>query len=440
MAVRAAVLTVTAANFGNPGDVWGTRYGGAVQVPERARKFVNVLLSLVAVAGIGWSGLEIWQVLYGRYQINEACAGLVPAGRVLALSPAGGSISHRVAAEGTIELNAGLPQDCEIFSTEAGEKYGTDSGERWFFTGAVGVVPGDKAVIADDPISSILDSYADHTYLAQPLGGGITGLVSDTGVTVQLLCPEGKSDGESIKALWARASLMDPGPPFTENGQLTAHDRSVLAETAVLTANNLADRLGCADRLPDPPEDIPALTEGPTSASHADGTCAWYRKAGFARQKLLADQVLESRVDDTLWDESCGLVVSDTRARDLWYTHQDDLKDLDEPTRPGDWFVSFHTYSGEDAKYVELTVDGNNELPEPAEPGKAGRSRDESIWWASSVCDGAPQIHTMTVAYPYDKLTAPAYEKVFRAYVTDTAERRGCTDTKFPPSSTFRAD
>lgn len=120
MSVRAVVLTVTAANFGNPGDVWGTRYGGAVRVPERARKFVNVLLSLVAVAGIGWSGLEIWQVLYGRYQINEACAGLVPAGRVLALSPAGGSISHRVAAEGTIELNAGLPQDCEIFSTEAG--------------------------------------------------------------------------------------------------------------------------------------------------------------------------------------------------------------------------------------------------------------------------------------------------------------------------------
>jgi hypothetical protein len=400
---------------------------------------VNILLCLVAVAGIGWSGREIWQVLYGRYEINEACAGLVPAGRVLALSPAGGTISHRLAEEGTIELDAALPQDCEIFSTEAGEKYGTDSGERWFFTGTVGPVPSDSPVVTDDPVSSIVDSYAGHTYPAQPLGGGITGLVSASGVTVQLSCPEAVSHGRQLKALWARAALMDPGPPFTENGQLTAHDRSVLAETAVITANNLADRLGCSERLPDPPEDIPALTDGPTSASDADGTCAWYRKAGFARQKQLADQVLESRTDDTLWDEQCGLVLSEARANDLWYSHVDDIESLDEPDREGDWFVSFHTYAGEDAKDIHLTSTDYDEIPEVAEPGKAGRSEDEPVWWASSVCHGKPQIHTMTIGYGYDRVVTPAYEKVFRAYVTDVAKRRGCTDTKFPASSTFRS-
>ncbi|MFJ8189646.1 hypothetical protein ACIQ8D_07650 [Streptomyces sp. NPDC096094] len=64
------------------------------------RRSVNVLLCLAAVVAIGWSGREIWQVWDARRQIDEACAGLVPAGRVLALSPAGGRITHREADEG----------------------------------------------------------------------------------------------------------------------------------------------------------------------------------------------------------------------------------------------------------------------------------------------------------------------------------------------------
>ncbi|MFF1731660.1 hypothetical protein [Streptomyces sp. NPDC058247] len=402
------------------------------------QKSVNVLLCLVAVAGIGWSGQVIWQVWEGRRQINSACAGLVPAGRVLALSPAGGTVSHRVADEGTIELDAGLPQDCEIFSTEAGEKYGTHSGERWFFTGAVGTEPGNKAVIADDSVGDLLDLYSGHTYPAQPIGGGIAGLVTDSGVTVQLPCPEGKSAGAPIKALWASAALMDPGPPFTEDGQLTAHDRNTLAETAVLTANNLAERLGCADRLPDPPDDIPALAEGPTPASRADGTCAWYRRAGFARGAQYADQVLESRTDDKLWDEQCGLVLSDTRAADLWQTQGAKLDLVSPPSRPGRWFASFHTHSGEDAKNVQLRSTRSDEAPELAEPGKAGRSEERTVWWASSVCDGQPQIHTMTIGFDYARIVTPAYEKVFRAYVRDVTKRRGCTDVEFPDSATFR--
>ncbi|MCL8014509.1 hypothetical protein [Streptomyces sp. AS02] len=408
-----------------------------MEVPSGVRKFVNVVLCLTAVAGTVWSGTQIWQVLNGRHQINEACADLVPAGRVLALSPAGGTISHRVADEGTIDLDAALPQDCEIFSTEAGEEYGTDSGERWFFTAAVGTLPDDEPVIPEDPVDSLLDEWGDHTYPGQPLGGGIAGVVTDTGVTVELPCPEGEADGP-VKTLWSRASLVDPGPPFTENGQLTAHDRNTLAQIAVTTANNLAGRLGCADRLPDPPQDIPALTEGPLPASRADGTCAWYRKAGFARQPRLADQVLESRPDDKLWDETCGLVLSDGREAEVAYSDAARRADVDRPSRPGAWFVSLHTYSGEDAKNVQLRRAIPRESPVLAEPGKAGRGDgDDSLWWASSVCDGRPQIHTMTIAWEYDELTTPAYEKVFRAYVDDVTHRRGCTNLKFPAHTTF---
>ncbi len=407
-----------------------------MDVPSGVRKSFNVLLCLTAVAGIGWSGTQIWQVLNGRYQINEACAGLVPAGRVLALSPAGGSISHRVADEGTIELDAGLPQDCEIFSTEAGEKYGTDSGERWFFTAAVGSLPDDEPVIPEDPVDSLVNEYGDHTYPAQPLGGGIAGVVTDAGVTVELPCPEGKAYGP-VETLWSRASLMDPGPPFTDDGQLTAHDRDILARIAVTTANNLAGRMGCADRLPDPPEDIPALTAGPLPVSRADGTCAWYRQAGFARQPRMADQVLESRPDGKLWDETCGLTLSDSREAAVAYSDAAQRADVERPSRPGAWFVSFHTYSGEGAKNVRLRRTGLHDSPELAAPGKAGRSDHESVWWASSVCHGRPQIHTMTIAWQYDRLTTPAYEKVFRAYVDDVTHRRGCADVKFPAHATF---
>ncbi|MHC3471133.1 hypothetical protein ACYF6T_20855 [Streptomyces sp. 7R007] len=412
-----------------------------MRVPERLRKSVNVLLCLVAVAGSVWSGREIWQVLRGRYEIDQACAGLVPPGRVLALSPAGGTISHRLADEGTIELAAGLPQDCEIFSTEAGEKSGSRSGERWFFTGAVGAVGQGEALHPEDPFDDLLDPngpYGDHTYAPQPLGGGIAGIVTDTGVTVELPCAKGESDGRPVGALWAKATFTEAETPFSDHGQLTAHDRGILADTAVQTANNLAARLGCTERLPDAPEHIPALTEGPTPVPAAEGTCAWYRRTGLARSSLYADQVLESRTDARVWDERCALVLSKGRAAGLYHAHAAETHGAGSPDRPGEYFASFHTYSGEDAKNVELPSLGGDS-PVDAEPGRAGRSTDNPIWWASSVCGGKPQVHTLTLSYGYDRIATPAYQRLFRAYVDDVTRRRGCTDVRYPAASTFRA-
>ncbi|MCF2437368.1 hypothetical protein LV779_38720 [Streptomyces thinghirensis] len=287
------------------------------------RKSVNVLLCLAALVAIGRSGREIWQVWDGRRQIDAACAGLVPAGRVLALSPAGGRITHREADEGVIEIDRGLgagsAQDCEIFSTEAGEKDGEETGGRWFFTGAVGVLPANRPLIADGPLEDLVDSFGGPTHPDQPLGGDIAGWVTESDVVVQLPCAEGRVNGREVTALWARASLQNPGRRFTVGGQLSADDRDILAETAVITANNLAGRLGCTDRLPDPPDNVPALPEGPVPAARAEGTCAWYGKTGLARRSGFPDQVVESRTDDRLWDQRCGLVLSEAgRAPSTW--------------------------------------------------------------------------------------------------------------------------
>ncbi|WP_306191873.1 hypothetical protein [Streptomyces sp. MK5] len=397
-------------------------------VPQRLRKPVISLACLVAVVAIGWSGTHVWHTWRAHQKIDEACAGLVPAGRVLALSPAGGTISHRTAEEGTIELDAGMPQDCEIFSTKAGEAYRTHSGERWFFTGAVGVLPSDETWKPEDWMDRPLRDQGPN-YPDEPLGGGIAGVVTNSGVTVELPCAEGKASGQSIKALWARATLEARKPPFTEDGQVTSHDRDTLARIAVDTANNLAERLGCADRLPAPPENIPALPKGPIPAARAEGTCAWYREGGFARQDGFPDQVLEARTDGKLWDERCLLVLSGAHADGLWRDEADTRHHHPpHPDMVGEWWVSLHTYSGEQAKKVAETV-----------PGKAGHS-DDFGWWASSVCDGKPQIHTMTTAYGYEELRKTPFEQVFRAYVSDVAARRDCTDTTLPASSTFHGD
>lgn len=114
---------------------------------------------------------------------------------------------------------------------------------------------------------------------------------------------------------------------------------------------------------------------------------------------------------------------------------------LNSPDTSGEWFVSLHTYTGPVAENLRLTSTDDGEALEPAVPGKAGRSATDPIWWASSVCDGRPQVHTMTVGRPsYAKLVVSRMEDVFRAYVDDVTTRRHCTDVVLPGHSTFRAD
>nr|PPQ62420.1 hypothetical protein C5F59_20025 [Streptomyces sp. QL37] len=80
----------------------------------------------------------------------------------------------------------------------------------------------------------------------------------------------------------------------------------------------------------------------------------------------------------------------------------------------------------------------SNEILEPTElaPGAAGTDSG-GIWWASSVCGGRPAVHVMWLSYPYDRIVPDRLEALFRAYVDDAAERRGCTDVVRPDAADF---
>ncbi|MQA95780.1 MAG: hypothetical protein GEV11_14410 [Streptosporangiales bacterium] len=291
-----------------------------------------VAVALVGLGG-GWLGADAWR---DRHAINEACAGLVPAGEVLELSPAGGTISGRVAEEGTVELGAGLPQDCEIFSTKAGELVNNDSGERWFFTGQVAIEPNDWEYEADDSVEDVLgqNRYGGPPYADEPLGGGMAGVVSPSRVMVRLPCAGGTYQGKPVTTVIGNAGL----PP----------------------------------------------------------------------------KVIESRVDDRLWEEHC-LLASEPTVID------------GEQERPWAGLASFF---GEPAKSVR--TDSIDDDAAAVRAGTAGFDDHGNTFWATSVCGGRPAVHTMTLSYPYAKANVRAYAPVFRSYVTALAVRRHCARLELP--------
>lgn len=180
-----------------------------------------------------------------------------------------------------------------------------------------------------------LDILGRATYPPQPLGGDIAGRVTGSSVTVQLPCEEGTAEDKSVRALWARAEVMP-----RRGSQVSGRDRDILADTEVETANNLADRLGCAERLANAPDHVPALTAGPVPAARAEGTCAWYGKTGLADRSPYPDEVGESRTDGRVWDESRGLVLSLGHANRVYEKLADAHDWLPTPDMPGEWFAS----------------------------------------------------------------------------------------------------
>jgi hypothetical protein len=420
-----------------------TRPGSPLLGLGRRHKALGVLLSLAMVVGIGWGGWRIWNVWANRHAINQACADLVPAGKVADLPLAGGRISHN---DDSIDLGS-VSGSCSLFSTEAGDKVrgalGKKTSKRMFFAANVSLEPNNSPQEPDDHPHD-RDSFMDQhgtTYLDNPIGGGISGVITDSGVRVKLPCEGVRRRGKMIKNVVAMAhSPLSGDHPFSHSRQMSQETRDTLASIAVDTANRLGEELGCSQRLPAPPRHLLALKGSLINASDATGTCAWYAKGNPGDPgDWLPDQVMETRTDGKVWTEKCGLAMSQNAALATWKKYKDrpGYKDISDetPLAAADWWASTQSFFGEPAKNVRLRDVADIT---PAKPGSAGRSAKTTSWWASSVCQGQPAVHALTIGFQYSIGATSLFEPVFRAYVNDVAKRRGCTNVKFPGSSDFK--
>lgn len=382
-----------------------------MKVPARIRTSVNILLCLAAVAGAGWSGTVLWDEWRTYRAVGAGCADLVPVREVRGMDHADPVLRNR----DSLDPDA-LPSDCLIQNAGAdGEEYGP-----WLFQLLVDEAP--ETVVAR-PSAELPERFAR---LDVPIGNGVPGFAGPNRTTVRLDCPQERNVDVTASAAYTGMASYYPEPA-------TSGDRARMARIAVTAANRLAPRLGCS-KVPAAPD----LAAAPrfSDASHTEGTCAWYRPQGQARQHLawLPDEAMGAPVDRHVRQERCALRLSTDSARRLFdeaYTDTDDAP----PTADDLWWADVQTFYDQDV-YIGST--GSTKATDtPLAPGTAGRYPDTALWWATSVCDARPAVHVLRVDYGYDSLrAAPHVEQLFRSYVTDVAARRGCTDLEFPTDFT----
>ncbi|MEV4339811.1 hypothetical protein [Streptomyces sp. NPDC049590] len=273
-----------------------------------------------------------------------------------------------------------------------------------------------------------LTAVADLRTEPRPLGDGTLGWYGNRYATVRAECGPGSSAAAPpLLHITAGADYDD----------VSGADRARLARIARSAAENLTHRIGCRTRLPALPGGQPAPV--PTvlrSARSAGGSCAWF--AGYLRRPghgPLPDRALAVPVRDTTPLESCLLAVSPGQVRHTAGGLPEDKRELaDGAVTHSPWWLRMATYTGAEAHAVGFDpLDGEDVV---IEPGTAGHTHD--AWWASSVCGGEPAVHTLSTSYAYDDaLGGRTVSALFRAYVDDFTERRGCTRVKYPDAADF---
>jgi len=412
---------------------------------NRRRNASNQLVAVAAVFGVGAGGWGLWLETKdyfdrsaSRDRIAKACAGLVDPDQVLDLD--GGTTRAKAGSEANDsidELGPGfMPARCEIYRVG---KPGTTYGH---FLLSVWSNPSDDFAQLvsgwDDPFPTMgRKPNADVTREtrqtgAYPIGDGRLGVYYGNAAVVKAECTDKSGGTTSVNAMTVAK--------YFERDPVTDADRRTLAGLARTAAVRAAKKLGCKATLPALPAELPTPSTKLVNAKSAGGTCGWY--AGHIAAKgrwRLPDRALGTPVAAHAQEESCLLGVSSTEVRRMW---PDLTKDehsgnsLDDVIRLAPFWLRTESYFGDEAR--EVATDHFGREHRSLDPGTAGYDDEENVWWASSTCAGQPAVHTLSSDYPYDKIVQTRLQALFKAYVTDVAARRGCTDLKFPAAATFR--
>lgn len=416
--------------------------GAAREWPDRGPwgNASNKLLCVLAVAGIG---LSVWAFALelidlrdrseSRERITAACGGLIDPDPVLGLNGgvnrvelsdeheadtderSSGCLVYRVGDPGTTygHFSLALVRHAADPDAEESEEDETEIDEE-------SDRPFRSRYTADEP--ALVVRHA----LPHPLGDGRLGDYDEYKVTARALCAK----GGAVSSMEATAVARYDEP-------VTSEDRRTLAGLARQAAVRAAGRTGCTAELPELPATLaePKLELGAPAST--GGTCAWYRRFLTAEgREQLPDRSLAAPAGRAGDHDACVLAVGEKETRRIYPGYAktaDDPQKLEDVLKYSPWWVKTETYVGDGTRGLL-----SNETLRPAElaPGTAGTD-SSGVWWASSVCGGRPAVHVMWVAYPYDRIVADRLEALFRAYVDEATERRGCTGVTFPEKADF---
>ncbi|WP_062645649.1 hypothetical protein [Streptomyces maremycinicus] len=275
---------------------------------------------------------------------------------------------------------------------------------------------------------SDVTAVADRRPEAWPVGDGTLGRYGDWYTTVRAECdPGSRVTAPTLLNVTARADYDD----------VSAADRQRLARIARSAAETAADRIGCETRLAAlPGRQLASVPDALRPAGKAGGSCRWF--AGHVErqgQGRLPDRALPVPVREANPLEGCLLAVGPDQVGRIAGSLDEDRRDYARSARThSPWWLRTVSYFGPEARTVGYDVLGSEEAI--IETGTAGHAA--GAWWASSVCDGKPALHTLSSSYTYDDiLGSRTLNALFHAYVDDITKRRGCTDVTYPDVKDF---
>ncbi|MFF1358430.1 hypothetical protein [Streptomyces sp. NPDC058297] len=270
-------------------------------------------------------------------------------------------------------------------------------------------------------------AVADREPEARPLGDGTLGSYTNFRTTIRAACAP-SSNMAAPRLLNVTAVARYP--------EVSAEDRRRLARIARSATQQLTHRIGCRTRLPALPDRMTAVPSKLGKAASATGSCRWVGQLVKERgQGRLPDRVLTIPAREANPVEGCLLAVGPGRVRAIADGLDDDQRDYAEGALThSPWWLRTVSYFGAEAESVGYDEVGDDVI---LKPGTAGAK--EGAWWASSICDGKPALHTLTAGHVYDDILGPkTLSSLFRAYVDDITTRRGCTHVTYPAAKDFR--
>ncbi|MEB3963138.1 hypothetical protein OKJ48_23235 [Streptomyces kunmingensis] len=267
---------------------------------------------------------------------------------------------------------------------------------------------------------------ADRELEEWPLGDGSLGSYTNFRTTIRAVCRPG-SARTAPKLLHVTAVAR-----YTD---VSAEDRQRLARIARAATQQLTRRTGCKTQLPSLPESMAPNRTALRSLSSAAGSCRWAGRLAKEGQGRLPDRALAHPARTTTPVESCLLAVGPRQVKAIAVDLDADQHDYVEGALTySPWWLRTVSYFGAETHSVGYDSGPDTVLLKPGTAGGAS-----GAWWASSICDGKPALHTLVADHIYaDVLGEKALSSLFRAYVDDITTRRGCTHVVYPTAKDFR--